>query len=427
MSQVISESNAHKGDAPTVRSLVVMAETLRLPTMMNLLSRQAAELVTAKDARKQSDSAAPIVMVNHLTKGMGSEVEVTLRHDLRGKPTMGTRNLSGREEERTTSRDSVKIDRTRHAVKDGDKYDVQERGYELSRFNSSDLGRYFTKLENQRTLVHLAGARGHDTAKDWVVPMADDRDFGEIMINEPTPPTQNRHYFAGDCDSLSGGTKALGAADGFDLSLVRRIKEEQEEGVNPLEPVDLSPEEDPYRYDPMYAMFITPRMWTQLFAATDGKEFNQMRANAQIRAEQSDMAIYRGDAVMFENILIRKMPYAIRFLPGKKVMVAERGKGRLTLVEQMIAANADFAAERGFMVGGQALAMAFGNSAAGAKQGARNFDFKTEPRDFDDKSATRIAWVNGCKKLSFADEDGVDTDRGVVAFDCAVPKKASDV
>ena len=427
MSQVVADSSVHKGDAPVVRSLVVMAETLRLTTMFKLMSKGATNLMTPKEERKQSDSDAPIVLVNDLSKGFGSEVEVTLRHDLRGKPTMGTRELEGREEERTKARDKIRIDRTRHAVKDGDKYAVQERGYALDRFSQSDLGRYFRKLSDQRLTYHLGGARGHDMQSDHIVPLEADIDFDEVMINPLNPPTANRHFFAGGADSISGGAQALTAADRFDRAELRRLKEYLEEMPHGIEPVDLSPDDDPYRYDPMYIMWVTPRMWTDFYADAAGKAFEQMQAAAQFKAEDSKMAVYRGECFLSDNILVRKMPYPVRFLPGRKVRVADPTRKKLTVVEQMVAANATFGVDRGLLVGGQALAMAFGNAAAGAKSGARNFDFETENRDFKAKKATAISWVDGCKKLTFAAADGTDTDRGVIAFDCAVSLKAGEV
>lgn len=428
MSQVVSDSHTHKGSAPVARSLVTFAQTLRLGSMFNLLSRGGENLLTPKEERKQSDSAAPVVLVNELSKGMGSEVEVTLRHDLRGMPTMGTDELEGREEERTKAHDSIKIDRTRHAVKDGDKYDIQERGYDIAKFSRSDLGRYFHKIEDQRLTYHLAGDRGHDSGEDIIIPNRDHPKFKKIMVNDIKPPTANRHRFAGGADCISGGATPLTAADNFDRALMRRIKEEFEEMANPIEPCDFTPEGNLYSYDPMYTWWITPRMWTQFFEDAAGKELNQMIANAHAMDDKKQFAsLFRGECFLFENFLVRKSRYPVRFVPGRKVDIADPGRRQLTITEQMIPANAKYAVERGLIIGGQALGMAFGNAAAGAKSGHRNFDFETETRDFKAKKATAIGWVSGCKKLSFADADGTDTDRGVFAVDCAVPLKAGDV
>jgi len=53
----------------------------------------------------------------------------------------------------------------------------------------------------------------------------------------------------------------------------------------------------------------------------------------------------------------------------------------------------------------------------------RNFRFLEEKYDFGRKSETGIEWVKGMKKITFGDSDGVDIDRGVIAFDYATRLK----
>lgn len=420
---VKSSSRVHKGSHPAHRSMVVLAETMRLNTLPTLLSRTPQRILTLKDKRKQSDKDAPIVLVNDLSKNYGSEVEVELQHDLQGKPTMGTRELTGREEERTNSFDKVKIDRTSHAVKEGDCYDTQERGYRIKDFSKSSLAKYYHKLEDQRTLVHLAGARGHDSKK-WIVPTDDDDEFTEIMTNPVTAPTPNRHILMGDRDNLAD----MREGDDLGYGKIREIKERLEEMENPLEPIDLSPTDDPQSYNPMYLMLLTPRSWTQLRYNTDATVWTQMQHDAAIRGKGKDaLAVFRGDCFMFENILFRKMPYPIRFMAGRPMQQAFiTPSGKVEERETMIDKDAKFHIERNLLLGAQALAMAFGNSAACVKQGKNNFSFETEKRDFGRKSATAIYWANGMKKLRFTDANGCLADRGVMAIDTVVDKKKGD-
>jgi hypothetical protein len=314
-------------------------------------------------------------------------------------------------------------------VTDGDCWDNQERGYDIRKFSKSDLGRYYKRLEDQRCLTHYAGARGSYMGKDMIVPDQRANNFEEIMVNPVTAPTQNRHFFAGGADSISGGARPLTKADTFSRREVRLMKEFLEETDQPLEPIDLSPTDDPLRFDPMYVWYLTPRQWTSFKEDADGKTFEMLQAQAAANcSDKCAMQIWRGDAFVYEDILFKKMPYPIRFDRGFGVEVAERGNRQcFTTNEQKVAADADFMVERSLILGGQGLAMAFGNSAACVKSGVNNFGFKTESRDFDAKQATSIAWANGMKKLRFVDQDGEMTDRGVIAFDTAVPLRAGEL
>lgn len=443
---VSSNTNVHKGDHPLVRSAVVFRETLRLTTMFNLLTRDAKNLATTKpDKRMESDKQAPIVVVNDLQKGVGSEVQVTLHHDVGGSPIMGTKNAEGKGEERTKSHDSVKIDRTTKPVKDGDQYEVQERGYKMKDFNKSELGKYFRKLQDQRLVFHLAGSRGHYMAKDMYVPLEDKSNYKEVMINPVTAPSasdsgdggSSRHFFVGEKNCISGADKPLTATDTLTLDDIRHGRVRIEEMPNPPELIDLSPADDPYRYDPLLVLFISPRAWEDLSKAQDTKQFEVLRSNAIARAsiiaggKKGVHPIFRGDCLLVDDVLVRKLPYPIRFLPGQKTLVDDFSEKRYSPEEQMVplpAQGADgYCVERGLWVGGQALMMAFGNVMSGAKSGKgsdyRNFNFLDSPYDFKRKSETAIEWVDGCKKISFTDSDGVDVDRGVIAMDYATRLK----
>ena len=431
-----------KGDHPLIRSAVVMRETLRLPTMFNMLTSQAKKLVTTKpDKRSETSSEAPIVVVNDLSKGMGSNVEIFLHHDISGKPIMGTANAEGKGSHRTRSSFEIGIDRYTKGVKDGDAYDVQERTYELKGFNRSDLGRYYRQLDDQLLLTHLAGARGHYQAKDMHVPLETDIDFERIAVNPVTPPTgytggdggDSRHFFVGSKDSISGGSSPLTSTDKLTVQDFREWKSRVEEMPNPPEPIDLSPEDDPYRYDPLYATFISPRGWADLAADAGTSGFKELQALAIQRGKMmgggpDGMAmhpLFKGDCMLIDGVLVRKMPYPIRFLPGQKVRVADPTKKKLTITEQLVGASETFCVERGLWVGGQAIAMAFGNPAAkaktpsGGKAQAVNFRFLESKSDFDRKSEQAIEWVKGVGKICFESEEGIDIDRGVIAFDYA--------
>lgn len=430
-------SSPKSGSHPVIRSAVVLGETLRLPTMLNMLSRDAVNLMTTKpDTRKESDKHAPIMVVNDLTKGSGMEVEVRIHHDVDGEPIMGTENAEGKGSERTGDSDTLKIDKTTKAVKDGDLWSGQERGYKLKDFNKADLGVYFRKLQDQRITFALGG-RGHYAASDIFVPLEGAANHDKIMVNPIKAPSnynggdgsQSRHFFAASRDGISGTADPLTTADTLTFKDIRLMKVRVEEMAHPPEPVSLSMEDDVYGYEPMYVLTVTPRGWQDLTEDAGTKEFEVMRGNAiarmniQANGKKGVHPVFRGDCILIDNILVRKMPYPIRFLPGVAVTMDDFTKKEYSAVTQTIAGGANYAVERALLIGGQALAVAFGNAMYGAKKAkntqARNFNFLENPYDFGRKSETAIEWVDGVKKMSFDDAEGVHTDRGVIALDYA--------
>lgn len=428
-------TNPKSGSHPVIRSAVVLAETLRLPTMLNMLSRDATNLMTTKpDKRKDSDKAAPIMVVNDLTKGSGMEVEVRIHHDVDGEPTMGTEVNEGKGSERTGDSDTLKIEKSTKGVKDGDLWSGQERGYKLKDFNKADLGVYFRKLQDQRITFALGG-RGHYQAADVFVPLEGAANHDKIMVNPIKAPSnysnkdESRHFFANAKDGISDTANPLTTADTLTLKDIRRLKVGVEEMPHPPEPVSLSMEDDVYGYEPMYVLTVTPRGWQDLSEDAGTKEFETMRGNAiarmkiQASGNKGVHPVFKGDCILVDNILVRKMPYPIRFLPGLAITMDDATKKEYSAVTQMIPAGQTYAVERAMLIGGQALAVAFGNAMWGAKKAAnsqaRNFNFLETPYDHGRKSETAIEWVDGCKKMSFKNKDGVNMDRGVIALDYA--------
>lgn len=78
---------------------------------------------------------------------------------------------------------------------------------------------------------------------------------------------------------------------------------------------------------------------------------------------------------------------------------------------------AGFNVERGIILGGQALAMAYGSVLPGGMG-----NFKVDGELFNQKAWWRqwMDWISGLAKIQFTDNAGRLNDYGVVCFDAAV-------
>src|SRR5690606_38031630 len=118
------------------------------------------------------------------------------------------------------------------------------------------IGPWWARLDDQLTIIHMAGARGDDASADWVVPLASDEEFAEICVNELTPPTYDRHVFGGDASSFAD----IDSSDKFSLAEVDKLRLKLSEMAFPLQPIQF--ENDPMAEDsPFYVLYVSPRQW----------------------------------------------------------------------------------------------------------------------------------------------------------------------
>jgi hypothetical protein len=115
---------------------------------------------------------------------------------------------------------------------------------------------------------------------------------------------------------------------------------------------------------------------------------------------------------MWRNILVRKMPNPVRFTANKAVAVCTN-----TDNATVGSSTPTVTVDRAILLGAQAIANAYGN-VGGKAQG--HFTIKREKVDHDNGTETSICWMNGKKKIRFADKNGRINDFGVAVLDTAI-------
>lgn len=384
-------------------------EASRRPSFANIQTGAAPSLSgEAKKAKGQTSAGAPIVRVTDLESTAGDEVTVDIFHQLRQKPVMGDKTLAGKGTNLKFASFSLKIDQGRTLVDAGGKMSQQRTKHNLKMTAKTLLSPYYNRLADQISLVHLAGARGDHMDADWILPTEADADFAEIMVNSVTPPTYDRHFYGGDATSIA----SIDSADKFTLSAVDRLRLALDEMAFPLQPIRM--EDDPMAEDsPFHCLWITPRQWYDFWTATSGSDWRSLQANAFERKNNFNHPIFKGDAVMWNNILVKKQPRPIRFNAGTDVTVCTN-----TADAQTTTSTAAVRVERAILLGAQALADAYG--ATGGKGGGYYFGMNEEETDHGNRNEMSIAWMNGKAKIRFQGTDGRVNDHGVMVLDTAV-------
>ncbi|EAQ9998947.1 N4-gp56 family major capsid protein [Salmonella enterica] len=377
-------------------------------SMVNILTEQeeAPKAVSPdRKSTKQTSAGAPVVRITDLNKARGDEVSFSIMHKLSKLPTMGDERIEGRGEDLSRADFTLRIDQGRHLVDAGGRMSQQRTKFNLITSARTLLGTYFNDLQDQCAVIHLAGARGDFMADDVIVPLDSHRNFKEIMINDVMPPTHNRHFFGGDATSL----EALDSSDVFTLGLVDNMALYIDEMAHPLQPVRLKGDEL-YGEDPYYVLYVTPRQWNDWYTSTSGKDWNQMMVRAVNRSKGFSHPLFKGECAMWRNILVRK--YAgipIRFYTGSKVWVSNND---LTATTKQVEVRTNI--DRAMLLGAQALANAYGQRNGG------HFNLVQKKTDMDNRTEIAIDWINGLKKIRFADKNGKINDHGVIAVDTAV-------
>ncbi len=408
----------------------LFANTQRQPSLMNNLTGAAPKQSAAEAKLKgQTSPDMPLVRVTDLTKSQGDQVSVDLINQTGGKPIMGDKQAEGKGERLDMSSMDIRIDLATKVVDAGGKMTQQRTVHNLRGLAMANLQGWFRRFNDQSTIVHLAGTRGSQVGTDWVVPMASDPEFAEIMINPVKAPTFNRHWVA-DGTSLVQGGQALNSIDTTDtfklehLDHLGAIIDDMEFKLQPIKIAGDAAADD----EPLYLLLVTNRMWQSILTntAANSLQWRTFLQNAWNRASSftgpKKHPLFTGEAGIWHNILVRKMDRAIRLNPGDSVSYC-------TQAGQATAAQADvtiptlqpgFAVDRGMLLGAQALAHVYGKN-----QGSDTYANWMENRyNFERNLEVAGEVMCGKAKLRFSVPDArgnkIPTDHGVMVLDTVV-------
>jgi len=400
-------STITKAQAAKAFGVGLFLHTRRQNSFVNMLTGKTPQSAS-KDKNKgknQTEKGAPIVMINDLASQAGDTVEMDLFHDLNGMPTMGDKKLEGRGEDLSKVTFELSIDQGRKSVDSGGKMSQKRTKHNLLSTAKVLLGNYYNDLNDEIAMYHLAGARGSFTGDGMIIPTDDHEVFAETLVNPIMAPTYDRHIFGGDATSV----ETIDAADVMTLDKLDDLALILEEQANPLKHISFEADQMANE-SPFYLLFVTPRQWKNLYASATEKKLIELQARAIKRGSGFSHPVFKGDVLMWRNILVRQYRKPIRFYAGDTVTVSQNNNAATTT---QVTAGVDI--DRAILLGGQAMANAYGGSSSGA-----HFSMVTEKTDLGNGRETAIIWMNGCKKVRFASKSGRVNDYGSMVLDTAV-------
>ena len=409
--------------AVQIQSAGLFAANMQRPTT---LGRLTGKLPTQADAesnlRFQSGNELPIVRCMDLTKKAGDEITFDLINPIGGKPIMGEKIAEGLGDRMSFSQDSLRINQARKPISAGGSMTQQRTPHQLRSLARGLAQNYMTRLEDQLSLIHLAGARGFANDIEWAVPLASDADFSEICVNSVKAPTYNRHFIStgSGIEHVSAGSNAIAIAttDVMNTDVVDSIRTKIDSMPLPPPPV-IFKDDQAAMNSPLRVLLVSSEQYTSIVQSTN---FRTFQANAMARAQLAkNNPLFMGEVGLWNGILIVKMPKPIRFFAGDALKWCASATSTTETATDLVPSGfgTGYAVDRAILLGGQALAEAYGK----ARQTGNPYFWSEKELDHGDKLEVLIGMVSGKSKVRFLINHGTQeeyTDFGVMAIDTAV-------
>lgn len=416
-------------------SVALTAVAIKAPTDLTPLIGKAPSQSGAESiVKQQSNPGLPGILVTDLSaKKAGTQVTIEAYDTLDGDPIMGDEVREGRGENVDISSMDAKVNLASKVINavPGTMIDQRTR-INLRSMAMAQLMGYFPRLLWNRTLVHLAGARGDQRGKAWhikTVAQSSTAEFNSKMINPVLAPTYNRHLVIDGTGFVQGGAQlgSIASDDVWTLQHVDALAEYVDSLEFKIQPIKL-PDDPAANYSPIRGvLYLDPVAYqTLLTSTTSGYNIRTWQANAMERANLMGLKkhpLFMGDVVMWNRIVIRPMEYTIGFTTGDTPAIISSAN-RYTATETTATIGSGFTTthrvSRAIFMGAQAFAVLQGNNTSSGTTAS----FKERVYDYDSKHEAMGEWMGGETKLrfSFRDADGnlEPTDHGVIAIDASV-------
>lgn len=422
---MVTKTNTPSGaqGAMIQQAVGVFAQCMQRNTTLNRLTGKMPTVESAMAGiKRQSKPQMPIVRADDMTKNKGDEVTFHLDNPIGAYPIMGSEHAEGKGVGMSFSEDRLRVNQARFPIDMGNTMTQIRNPFDLRRLGRPKAQQLMNDYIDQSILVHLAGARGfHDHIMEWRVPLASHERFSQIMVNRVKAPTKNRHLVAkaGGLSEVTpnAGDLTIATTDVFSMDVVDSVRAWMDQIPLPPPPVEFDGDQAATD-SPIRVMLVSPAQYSGF--ATD-PAFRTMQANAYARARLAkDHPLFLGDVGLWNGILIVKMPKPIRFYAGDPIKYCASYTSE-TESELLVPASfgTTFAVDRAILLGGQALAQAFGSS----EKSGIPFFWSEKDGDHGDKMELLIGAILGMSKIRFAVDHGDTkqfTDHGVTVLDTAV-------
>lgn len=382
--------------------------------------------------KQQSTTEMPVVRVDDLSKGPGDIVQVDCAHVVKLRPVMGDTNAEGKGAQLKYSTKDIVLDMATLPVSAGGKM-TQQRTPHSMRLNAlAQLKRAIPAFRWQRCLTLLAGTRGKQNSNDWVLPLATDPEFADMMVNAVRAPSYNRHWVVDGSTLAQGGAKlaTIATTDGMKLSHLDEFSAIWDELSVKMAPI-MIPGDPAAGDDPIKGiLFVDPLVWDSIETDTTATgNLRKYKADAMERAKYGSLSrhpLFSGSPILWNGVLIRKMQYGVRLDASdvvKHVTAGNRLTGTETDVTVASGLSTTHQVARSIFMGAQALAMVSGANQSSEEtysllENRTNFERNLELAGEIMGTEDKLRWA-----LPNADGDLEVTDFGVAVIDSVVRKR----
>lgn len=414
-------------------SNALSAMAVRKPTPLTALTGPMPKHDAAmRKLKQQTTTEMPVVRVDDLAKGPGDVVQVDCAHVVKLRPVMGDQNAEGRGAALKYSSKDITLDMATLPVSAGGKMTAQRTPHSMRLNALAQLARGIPAFRWQRALTLLAGARGKQDGTDWILPLATDPEFADMLVNALKAPTYNRHWVVNGTTLTQGGAQLASIATTDDLVLSHidefaAIWDEMTIKMTPIQiPGDPAAGDDPIKG----ILFVDPLAWDTLITdTTSGNNIRTFETNAMKRASYDGLSkhpLFSGSPILWNGVLVRKMQYGIRF-DASDVVPHITSANKLTATETNVTVAAGLSTThqvaRSIFVGAQALALV-----SGANKDSEETYSLLENRTNFGRNLELAGEIMGVEEklrwsLPNASGDLEPTDFGVAVIDSVVRKR----
>lgn len=415
-------------------STALSAMAVRQPTPLAALTGPMPTHDAAmRKLKQQTTTEMPIVRVDELSKGPGDVVQVDCAHVVKLRAVMGDQNAEGKGAALKYSSKDITLDMATLPVSAGGKMTAQRTPHSMRLNALAQLKRAIPAFRWQRCLTLLAGSRGKQDGTDWVLPLASDPEFVDMMVNALKAPSYNRHWVVNGSGLTQGGAQlaSIATTDGMKLSHLDEFAAIWDEMSTKMAPIQI-PGDPAAGDDPIKGiLLVDPLVWDSIITdTTAGNNIRTFETNAVQRAKYGDLnrhPLFSGSPILWNGVLMRKMQYAIRHDAGDAVAHVTAAN-RLTATETNVTVAAGLSTThqvaRSVFLGAQALAIVSGANQTSEETYSllenwtnfeRNLELAGEIMGTEDK----LRW-----SLPNADGDLEMTDFGVAVIDSVVKRRS---
>lgn len=373
--------------------------------------------------KAQSSAEYPIVKALDLGRGIGDTVTFDLINPMQALPTMGDDTLQGKGSAISLTQDRLVVNQHRFAVNAGGAMSQNRTMWDMRTIARGETQKLIDRYADQLPLVHMCGARGSLYNNHWTIPLESHAQFSSIIKNPLRAPAKIRHFMSTGSSiepfTVSGGEVQLATTDIFNKDVVDSVKAYLEMTEFQIPNIIIDGDKSGYD-DPMWILLVSP---DQYAAFQQDSAFRTFQSYALARANVAGQhPLFMGQVGLWQGILIRKMPYPIRFYSGDTIKYCASSTSTTESSATVPAAlgAAGYCVDRAILLGGQALAQAM---AKHGFTGAPIF-FNEEWGDHKNTIEYSVAMVDGVSKVRFSvKQPGGETvivDHGVTVIDTAV-------